>query len=222
MVLYGYMIEEKYNQAFIKAKIQKAQRGTLLEHGHKVESVNRLPPGQTITKGWPILDLGVRPSLELQNWKLEIGGLVENPVIFSWEDFLKLPQSAVTDDMHCVTAWSKFDNVWEGVAFMDILEIVKPMAQAHFVVQYGYDGYTTNAPLEDFLKDNVLIATRHDGEYLTPEHGGPARMIIPSLYAWKGSKFIKKIDFFEKDSPGFWEVRGYNSHGDPWKEERYS
>lgn len=216
------MQNQKYNEAFIKAKINKAQKGKPEEHGHEAKSANRLPPGQTLTKNWPILDLGVRPAINLQDWKLEIGGLVENSITLSWEEFSKLPRSAVTDDMHCVTAWSRFDNVWEGVKFMDIMELVKPMANAHFVVQYGADGYTTNAPLEDFLKDNVLIATRHDGEDLTPEHGGPARMIIPDLYAWKGSKFVKKIELVEKDAPGFWEVRGYNNHADPWKEERYS
>lgn len=105
---------------------------------------------------------------------------------------------------------------------MDLLDVVKPKSNAHFVIQYGYDGYTTNVPIEDFLKDNALVAYKHDGEYLKPEHGGPARMVIPDLYAWKGSKFLNKIELVEKDASGFWEVRGYNNHGDPWKEERYS
>ena len=216
------MEQENYNQAFIKAKINKTQKGKANEHGHEAKDHSRLPPGQTLTKAWPILDLGVRPNIELKDWKLEVNGLVENPIILSWEDFLKLPQSVILDDMHCVTTWSRYDNSWEGVKFMDLFELVRPTAKANYVIQYGYDGYTTNAPLEDFLKDNAMVAYKHDEESLSPDHGGPARTILPDLYAWKGSKFIKKIELVEKDQPGFWEVRGYNNHGDPWKEERYS
>ena len=216
------MSATRYNKAFIKAKINKAQKGKSQEYGHEAESFSRLPPGQYLTTAWPILDLGVRPVIPYADWKLEISGLVESPMVFTWAEFLKLPQSKVVDDMHCVTAWTRYDNIWQGVRMTDLLEIVKPLQKARFVIQEGFDGYTTNAPIEDFLKDNVLIAVKHDGEDLKSEHGGPARMIIPGLYAWKGSKFIKKIQFIEKDEPGFWEVRGYNNHGNPWKQERYS
>lgn len=211
-----------FNEAFIGAKVQKAKRGKPGEHGRAALGHDRLPPGQTQTKQWPILDLGVRPAVAPGDWKLEVGGLVENPVTLSWEDFLALPQSALTADMHCVTAWSRFDNAWEGVRLHDLAALVKPRAEAKFVIQEGYDGYTTNVPLEDFLGETSLLAYRHDGEALTKEHGGPVRVVIPHLYAWKGSKFIRRITFTEKDEPGFWEVRGYHRRGDPWREERYA
>ena len=217
--------KKEFNPAFINAKVNRAKKGKPEEHGshdsaHSAH--NRLPPGQTLTERWPILDLGVRPKIDLKNWRLEISGLVENPVTLTWEDFMRLPQALVTADMHCVTTWSKFDNGWLGVKFLDLVKLVRPKPEAKFIIQYGYDGYTTNAPLADFMKDNVLVAHSHDGAPLQPEHGGPARMIIPELYAWKGSKFIKKLEFVGADQPGFWEVRGYNNHGDPWTEERYS
>lgn len=215
--------DPKFNQAFIKAKVNKAKTGKPEEHGLPEElGHDRLPPGQVLTSRWPILDLGVRPKIDLKDWRLEISGLVENPVTLSWEDFMKLPQTLVTADMHCVTTWSRYDNGWQGVKFLDLADLVKIKPEAKFVIQYGYDGYTTNVPLVDLMRENVLVAHAHDGVPLPPEHGGPARMIIPELYAWKGSKFIKKIEFVAADHPGFWEVRGYNNHGDPWKEERYS
>lgn len=212
----------EYNKAFIEAKLSRVRHGKPEEHGHQAQKRDRLPPGQVLTKRWPILDLGVRPKVNLKNWHLEINGAVENPVILSWEKFMSMPQSLVLADMHCVTTWSKFDNGWAGVKFLDLVKLVKPKPEAKFIIQYGYDGYASNVPLADCMKENVLIAHTHDGQPLAPEHGGPARMIIPDLYAWKGSKFIKGIEFNAEDKPGFWEVRGYNNHGDPWLEQRYS
>lgn len=214
--------ESKFNAGLIKAKVNRAQKAKEQGKAQSEEKPMRLPPGQVLTPRWPILDLGVRPKIKLKDWRLEIFGLVEKPIALTWDDFMSLPQSLVTADMHCVTSWSRFDNGWQGVKFLDLAALVKPKPEAKFIIQYGYDGYTTNAPLEDFQKDNVLIAHSHDQAPLTLEHGGPARVIIPELYAWKGSKFINKIEFSDIDKPGFWEVRGYNNHGDPWLEERYS
>jgi DMSO/TMAO reductase YedYZ molybdopterin-dependent catalytic subunit len=168
------------------------------------------------------LDLGVTPKIDLKDWKLEIFGLVENPLVFSWQDYLNLPQSALTADMHCVTAWSRYDNVWEGVKFLDIIALAKPKPEAKFIMEYGYDGYTVNIAYEDAVKDNTILAYKHDGALLPVEHGGPVRLIIPHLYAWKGSKWVSKIEFRDTDEPGFWELRGYHNRGNPWTEERYS
>lgn len=216
------MDDNIFNESFIKAKITKALRGKPGEKGGTEASQERLPPGQSLTERWPILDLGVRPRVNLSDWKLEITGLVDRPAVWSWEDFLALPRSIVVDDMHCVTAWSRFDNAWEGVRMVDVAERVGVRPEARHVIQYGYDGYTTNVPVEDALKETAILAFKHDGAELTPEHGGPVRLIIPHLYAWKGSKFITRLEFVADDDPGFWEVRGYHNHGDPWKEERYS
>ncbi|RME71596.1 MAG: sulfite oxidase-like oxidoreductase [Verrucomicrobia bacterium] len=185
-------------------------------------SRDRLPPGQRITTGFPVLDLGVQPEIPLEAWQLEIDGAVENPVKFSWEAFNALPQIEDVSDFHCVTTWSKFDCRWGGVAFRTLCELVRPKPSAKFVYFTAYDGYSTNAPLEKCLDDDVLVATRFEGEPLPREHGGPARVIIPKLYAWKGAKFVRGIHFLEQDRLGYWEVRGYSNSADPWKEERYS
>ena len=185
-------------------------------------SSSRLPPGQTLTTGFPVLDLGIQPEIPLSAWKLTLGGLVENPVALDWAAFNALPQVEDTSDFHCVTTWSKYDCRWSGVAFTTLYELARPAARARFVYFTGYDGYSTNAPLEACLDDDVLIATHFDGAPLAREHGGPARVIIPKLYAWKGAKFVNAIAFLEHDKPGFWEVRGYSNTADPWKEERYA
>ena len=187
-----------------------------------VRSEGRLPPGQHLTPGFPVLDLGVRPEIALGEWRLEIGGLVENPQTFSWEQFNALPQFEDQSDFHCVTTWSKFDVRWSGVAFFTLAEIVRPRPEAKYVLFGSYDDYTTNVRTEDVMDDDALIASRYDGKPLAREHGGPARVIIPKLYAWKGAKFVKTISFLAEDRLGFWEVRGYHNVGDPWKEERYA
>lgn len=211
-----------FNGALIGAKVQKAKKGGPDERGHEAAGQDRLPPGQVQTERWPVLDLGIRPEIAPRDWKLEVGGLVDGPVTLSWDDFLALPRSKVVADMHCVTAWSRFGNIWEGVKFRDLAALVRPKVAAKFVIQEGYDCYTTNAPLEDCMRETSLLAYRHDNQALAKEHGGPVRMVIPHLYGWKGAKFIKKIVFSEEDRPGFWETRGYHRRGDPWREERYS
>ncbi len=185
-------------------------------------SADRLPPGQHLTPGFPVLDLGIKPEVPLAEWRLAVGGLVENPKTFTWDDFNALPQFVDVSDFHCVTTWSKFDVKWSGVAFFTLAEFVKPKAEAKHVLFESYDGYTTNVRLEELMDDDVLIATRYDDQPLPRDHGGPARVIIPKLYAWKGAKFIRSIEFSAEDRLGFWEVRGYSNTADPWTEDRFS
>lgn len=187
-----------------------------------VASTDRLPPGQKLTAGFPVLDLGVQPEVPLAEWSLTLDGLVEKPVTLDWGKFNALPQVTDVSDFHCVTTWSKYDCQWSGVAFTTLFELVQPKPEARFVYFTSYDGYSTNVPLEHCLDDDVLVATRFDGAPVTREHGGPARVIIPKLYAWKGAKFVKTVTFLAEDRLGFWEVRGYHNIGDPWKEERYA
>ena len=182
----------------------------------------RLPPGQKLTAGFPVLDLGVQPEVPLEQWRLTLDGLVEQPASLTWDGFHALPQVEDVSDFHCVTTWSKYDCRWGGVAFTTLYELARPKPEARFVYFTGYDGYSTNVPLEACLDDDVLVATRFDGQPLPREHGGPARVIIPKLYAWKGAKFVRGITFLAEDKLGFWEVRGYSNTADPWKEERYA
>ena len=185
-------------------------------------SAERLPPGQKLTTGFPVLDLGAKPEIPLGEWSLSLNGLVSEPRTFSWEAFNALPQVEDVSDFHCGTTWSKFDCRWGGVAFTTLYEAAKPAKEAKFVYFTSYDGYSTNVPLEACLDDDVLIATRFDGEPVSLDHGGPARVIIPKLYAWKGAKFVKTLTFLAEDKLGFWEVRGYSNTADPWTEDRYA
>ncbi len=187
-----------------------------------VRSENRLPPGQHLTPGFPVLDLGIRPDITPSDWRLEVTGLVEHPRSFTWEEFIAMPKFEDVSDFHCVTTWSKFDVKWTGVAFFTLAEMVQPKPEAKFVLFTSYDGYTTNVSLEHVMDDDVLIATAYDGKPLPRDHGGPARVIIPKLYAWKGAKFIRAIEFSAEDKLGFWEVRGYSNTADPWTEDRFS
>ncbi len=185
-------------------------------------AAGRLPPGQSLTTGFPVLDLGVQPVIPPDAWTLTLDGEVENSVRLTRAAFDALPQVEDVSDFHCVTTWSKYDCRWGGVAFTTLYELVRPKAAARHVYFTGYDGYSTNVPLERCLDDDVLIATSFDGKPLPREHGGPARVIIPKLYAWKGAKFVKGLTFLAEDKPGYWEVRGYSNSADPWKEERYA
>jgi len=182
----------------------------------------RLPPGQRLTKGFPVLDLGTQPEIPPAEWSLTLDGLVAQPTVLNWVQFHALPQVEDVSDFHCVTTWSKYDCRWSGVAFTTLHELVQPAPAARFVYFTSYDGYSTNLPLAALLDDDVLIATQFDGQPLAREHGGPARVIVPKLYAWKGAKFVKSITFLAEDRLGYWEVRGYHNDADPWKEERYS
>jgi DMSO/TMAO reductase YedYZ molybdopterin-dependent catalytic subunit len=213
------MSKDRYIAAKQKwAEKQKASGVT----ARTVPSQDRLPPGQKLTDGFPVLDLGIKPYLPRDEWALKLDGYVERPMKFSWEQFVALPQVEDVSDFHCVTTWSKYDCRWGGVAFTTLYEIAQPKPEARYVHFTCYDGYTTNVPLDKCLDDDVLVATAFDGSPLTREHGGPARVIIPKLYAWKGAKFIHAINFLAEDKLGFWEIRGYSNTADPWTEDRYA
>jgi DMSO/TMAO reductase YedYZ molybdopterin-dependent catalytic subunit len=213
------MSKERYIEAKQKWAEKQKARGVV---ARMVASADRLPPGQKLTAGFPVLDLGVQPAIALPEWKLTLNGLVAKPTALSWADFNALPQVNDVSDFHCVTTWSKYDCRWGGVAFTTLYELVQPNPEARFVYFTSYDGYSTNVPLAQCLDDDVLIATAFDGAPVSREHGGPARVIIPKLYAWKGAKFVSGITFLAEDKLGFWEVRGYSNTADPWKEERYA
>ncbi|MEO5889822.1 MAG: sulfite oxidase-like oxidoreductase [Ferruginibacter sp.] len=181
-----------------------------------------VPVGQTITTKWPVLDLGMQPAISLDKWRLTIDGAVENPVNLDWEDFLALPQSEDVSDFHCVTTWSKLNMKWKGVRLIDLAALVQPQDKASHIMCYGYDDYTTNVSLEEALKPDVLLVHTIDDKPLPKEHGGPVRMITPQLYAWKGSKWINRIEFMLNNKLGFWEKRGYSSTAYPWRNDRYS
>ena len=181
----------------------------------------RLPPGQRLTDGWPVLHYGSIPSIDLATWELKIFGLVERDLTLSWDQFMALPQQSDRSDMHCVTTWSRYDNDWVGVPFVDLQAMVQLKPEAKHVIFHSYGGYTTNVPLAELQdRENMLVHT-HNGQPLTPEHGGPLRGLVPQLYLWKSAQWIRGIEFVAEDRPGFWEMYGYHMHGDPWTEERY-
>ncbi|GCE47193.1 DMSO/TMAO reductase YedYZ molybdopterin-dependent catalytic subunit [Thermosporothrix hazakensis] len=182
---------------------------------------DRLPPGQHLTRKWPVLTFESTPSSLPSDWRFRVSGLVENPLELTWEEFLQLPHTTVTADFHCVTLWSRYNNTWEGIHIREILQRVRPLPEAQYVMAHCWTGYTTNIPLTALDDDDVLIALKHDGKPLTPEHGGPVRLIVPKLYGYKSAKWLDGFEFMEHDKPGFWETRGYHNSGDPWKEERY-
>jgi DMSO/TMAO reductase YedYZ molybdopterin-dependent catalytic subunit len=177
----------------------------------------RVPPGQTRTKKWPVLDAHGTPEIDLANWKFEINGLVERPLAWSLDEFMQLPAVKVYADFHCVTRWSRLDNVWGGVAAGELARMVGVKPEAKFVVASAYDyGWTTNLPIEYFLAEDALVAWSHDGRPIPPEHGGPVRLVVPQLYAWKSAKWIKGLTFLPEDRAGFWEEGGYHMRGVPW------
>jgi DMSO/TMAO reductase YedYZ molybdopterin-dependent catalytic subunit len=214
-------------EKLIERKQEWAREGRLLTDEAKEGEARawqrgiRLPPGQSLTKDWPVLDLGLKPLIPLDQWELTVAGAVENRIRWSWKDFLAQPQTDVTTDIHCVTAWSRYDNRWQGVSARHFLAVVKPRPEARFVVFHSHDGYTTHVPLVSFAAKDVLLVHRWNGAPLAREHGGPVRVVIPKLYFWKSAKWLRHVVFLDGDKPGFWETRGYHNVGDPWKEERY-
>lgn len=178
---------------------------------------NRIPPGQTRTRKWPVLDAHGTPRVDLETWQFEVGGLVEHPLKWSLDEFLQLPAARVYADFHCVTRWSRLGNLWSGVLTRTIAEMVGVRAEAKFVVAEGHDyGWTTNLPIEYFLAEDSLFAWTNDGQPIPPEHGGPVRLIVPQLYAWKSAKWVKGVRFLSEDEAGFWEEGGYHMRGNPW------
>ena len=182
---------------------------------------DRLPPGQILTKKWPVLHYGLVPPVDTATWSFEVSGLVERPYSITWDELLALPRTTVRCDIHCVTTWSRFDNTFEGVAVRLLLERAGVRPDARFCLVHAEQDFTTNLPLVDLDRPDNLIALKHDGDWLTPEHGGPARLLVPHLYFWKSAKWVRGFELLEQDIPGFWEQNGYHMRGDPWTEERY-
>jgi DMSO/TMAO reductase YedYZ molybdopterin-dependent catalytic subunit len=184
---------------------------------------NRVPPGQSRTKKWPILDASGPPPISMERWKFSIGGMVVHPMEWNWREFQEIERAKVFSDFHCVTRCSRLANLWEGVSTRKLIDLAGgALPEAQYVVARGYDdGFTTNLPLADFLAEDALVAFLHDGEPLTEEHGAPARLVVPQLYAWKSAKWIAGVELVDRDKAGFWERNGYHMHGDPWKEERF-
>lgn len=192
----------------------------------------RLPPGQAVTNKFPVLHYGPVPHFNPDTWSFRVYGAVESPLELSWEQFRALPSTRMTLDLHCVTAWSKFDTQWEGLAVRTLIEagLVRPLPNARFVIQHAEYGYTTNLPLEIVLSDNFLLAYRYEGQPLTPDHGHPLRGVVGAVpgradlktpYLWKGAKWLRALEFSAEDRPGFWERAGYHNEADVWREERY-
>ncbi|WP_018467430.1 sulfite oxidase-like oxidoreductase [Calidithermus timidus] len=195
--------------------------GKFLKRSRDAEE-GRVPPGQVLTEKFPVLTYGPTPSLKPEEVRIFLDGLVEQPLELSWQDLLSLPQSDLTADFHCVTRWSKLDVQWRGVKVLDLMEQVKLRPQASAVLIHCYGGYTTNLTLDDFLRPENLLAHTLFGEALPREHGGPLRLIVPHLYAWKSAKWLRGFEFTGREKLGFWEVNGYHRRGDPWREERFS
>ena len=222
-------IERQIQMDKSAVNVQFAGRAPQGTGGPNRHGMPKLPIGQHEVKNWPVLDLGETPDVATDAWTLEIGGLVENPVSLTWSDFMSLPQVEDVSDFHCVTTWSRFDNRWRGVRFRTIAELAIPLPEARFLLCTAYDvmpgssiPYSTNLPLGRALDDDVLLVHTWEGKPLPREHGGPCRMITPKLYAWKGAKWVRKIEFLGRDKKGFWEIRGYSNSAEPWFNDRYS
>ncbi|MBV8529110.1 MAG: sulfite oxidase-like oxidoreductase [Candidatus Dormibacteraeota bacterium] len=191
-------------------------------HGRQRDSAEagRLPPGQYIVSGFPVLSAGPTPHTALSKWSFSIEGEIDTPKRWTWDEFQALPKENITKDIHCVTKWSKFDTMWEGVSLDTLLDGVDTAAE--YVMAFSDGGYTTNIPLEDLRDGKAWVAYQYNGEPLEAEHGGPARLLVPHLYFWKSAKWVRGLRLMMDDEPGFWEMYGYHMYGDPWREQRYS
>jgi DMSO/TMAO reductase YedYZ molybdopterin-dependent catalytic subunit len=190
-------------------------------HGRPRPQVDpaRIPPGQYLVTDWPVLSAGPTPRPNTDEWRFEIDGAVDQPVSWSWSEFTSLPADEITRDIHCVTKWSKLDTTWKGVAIDTLMQNVS--TEAKYVTAFCYGGYTTNVPLADLTGGRAWVAYEAFGEPLDPEHGGPARLLVPHLYFWKSAKWVRGLRLTADDEPGFWEQAGYHMYGDPWREQRY-
>ena len=211
----------KVRDKLVETKQRWARDGRLLTGTHGDPLADRLPPGQRLVQDFPVLDLGVQPDVNPSNWRLRIEGLVMAPLRLTLEVFLALPQEERVNDIHCVTQWSRYDNAWQGVPVLALLEMARVKDEVRFVSLTSYDGYTTNLTIEDFARPENLFAHSWSGAKLERQHGGPVRLVVPHLYFWKSPKWVTRIELLRDDRPGFWEVRGYHNRGDPWMEERY-
>ena len=181
----------------------------------------RLPPGQYLTEKWPVLHAGSVPEVDLAKWDLRVFGQVEEPLTLTWDELKALPATEVTVDIHCVTRWSRFDTSFKGVHWSEVAKLVRPKPSAHFVLAHAEQGFTSNVPLEALEADDAVLAYEADGEPLTPDHGWPLRLVVPSRYFWKSAKWLRALELRSNDQPGFWERYGYHNDADYWKEERY-
>jgi DMSO/TMAO reductase YedYZ molybdopterin-dependent catalytic subunit len=181
----------------------------------------RVPPGQYLTEGFPVLTVGPDPDFDLSAWDFKLDGEVEDELQLSWEELQALPQTEVKTDIHCVTRWSKLDTSWRGVRVRDLLEKARLRPEGKFVMAYSDGGYTTNLPLDVVMDDDVLVAHTYDGKPLEPDHGAPLRLLVPKRYFWKSAKFLRRIEVMSEDRMGFWELNGYHNDADPWKEQRH-
>jgi DMSO/TMAO reductase YedYZ molybdopterin-dependent catalytic subunit len=179
----------------------------------------RIPPGQYVTRDFPVLSAGPTPHTSLELWNFSIIGELDSPRRWTWEEFRALPSEEITRDIHCVNKWSKLDTVWQGVSLDTLLEGIETSAE--YVTQYSDGGYTTNLPLEDITAGKAWVVFAYGGQPLEPEHGGPARMLVPHHYFWKSAKWVRGLRLHSTDEPGFWETNGYHNYGDPWQEQRY-
>jgi DMSO/TMAO reductase YedYZ molybdopterin-dependent catalytic subunit len=182
---------------------------------------NRIPPGQRATEDWPVLHFGGVPRIEPCRWELRIFGQVEQERTLSLQQLMELPMIQVFSDLHCVTGWSRLNNLWEGVSTSQLKELVKILPHARYAIVHAAGEFSTNLSLKDFFEEDVLLAVKHNQQPLTPEHGYPVRLVVPRLYFWKSAKWVNGVEFVSKDRPGFWESHGYHNRGDPWAEERY-
>lgn len=185
-------------------------------------TANRLPPGQFLEQGFPVLSAGPTPRVRTEDWTFTLKVGIRPVERWTWETFNALPQTRMTRDIHCVTTWSKFDTAWEGVLIDDVLAEAGIEAPTAYTLAHSADGYTTNVPTADLTGGRAMIALRYEGRPIEPDHGGPARLLVPHLYFWKSAKWITGLQFTEKDELGFWELRGYHRYGDPWREQRYT
>jgi DMSO/TMAO reductase YedYZ molybdopterin-dependent catalytic subunit len=183
---------------------------------------NRIPPGQHEIKSWPVLHAGGVQNIDTSKWKFKIFGLVGEEKELNYDEFMSLPKTNVFSDIHCVTSWSKLNNLWEGISSSKIKELVNILPEAKYVMIHASGNFTTNLPLEDFFEPDVLFATRHNENPINSKHGAPIRLVVPKLYFWKSAKWVTGVEFMAEDKPGFWESNEYHMHGDPWTEERYS
>jgi len=181
----------------------------------------RLPPGQIVTVKWPVLHYGTVPKVDLASWRFRVWGAVDQPFELTWDELMRLPRQETLCDIHCVTRWSRYDNVFGGIPVQSLIQRAKVKPEAGFVLVHAEQGYTTNVPLSDLDRPGNLLALTHNGSDLDPEHGGPVRLLIPHLYLWKSAKWVRGFEFLEEDYPGFWEQNGYHKRGEPWAEERY-
>lgn len=209
-------------EKLIAGKVRLAAKGSLKSLPKTSDVLMRVPAGQTEVKNFPILDLGILPNINQDNWRLRLFGLVEHEINLDWAAYHAIRQVESISDFHCVTRWTRLDMNWVGVKALDIVSLAAPLAHAKFVTLHGYDGYTTNLPFAALQDDDVIIAHSVLGYPLTTAHGGPVRIVVPKRYAWKGAKWLKAIEFHAEDRLGFWELRGYHNEADPFKEQRFT